>query len=143
MAENKILKDPEELERLNKIRAQLTGTDRDDHVGELDDWEQRIKQALIFLNLKGHEGIDMILARANDEIRAINLELIADVGEGTHTEAALIAESMNRRELLYRRKLWTWFKELFTEAESEMDAARAFLASQEEVPPEDPYVGSE
>lgn len=128
----KILKNPPELDRLYAIRQKLAGTDRDDHMAELDERERKIKRALIALNLKGHEGITMLLERANEEIKSINLKLLEErKTDGTFSPEALINDSLERQRLLDLRMVWQWFKGFFSEAEDEMKANREFLDEQE------------
>lgn len=129
----KVLKNPPELERLYALRAKLYGTDRDDHLAELDMWEKKIKKALIFLNLKQHEGIPDLIAKANEEIRLINLKLLTETGEEeTYNPEALIHRSLERQRLLDLRSMWTWFKTLFEEAKTELSEAEAFLTQQDD-----------
>ena len=131
--QTKVLKNPPELDRLYALRAKLYGTDRDDHLAELDMWEKKIKKALIFLNLKEHEGIPDLIAKANEEIHAINIKLLTETtGEDTYNPEALIHRSLERQRLLDLRSMWTWFKSLFEEAKTELSEAEAFLVIQED-----------
>lgn len=141
----KVLKNPPELQRLYDLRQRLSGTDRDDHLEELSSWERRIKKSLIFLNLKGHEGIDQLLARADEEIAQINEKLLAEqdysVDISNFTPERLIAHSIERQRLYDLRTVWKWFKSLFEDAEEGLNEANAFLTNQETPDFEDEYVG--
>lgn len=143
--QTKVLKNPPELDRLYALRAKLYGTDRDDHLAELDMWEKKIKKALIFLNLKEHEGIPDLIAKANEEIHAINIKLLTETAsEDTYNPEALIHRSLERQRLLDLRSMWTWFKSLFEEAKTELSEAEAFLVIQEDDGSEkDDYQGQE
>lgn len=133
MAEpEKILKAPAELERLAALRKKLYGTDRDDHLDELDMWEKKIKKALIFLNLKEHEGIPDIIAKAKEEIHLINLKLLTEEGTvDTYNPEVLIHKSIERQRLIDLRTVWTWFLSLFGDATTALKEAEAFLQVQE------------
>lgn len=140
----KTLQNPPQLERLSALRAKLYGTDRDDHVAELDMWERKVKKALIFLNLKKHEGIPDILLKANEEIRAINAKLLEDrVQNNAYTPDMLINDSLERQRLLDLRSVWVWFKTLFEEAKTDLNEVDAFLQEQESEEIADDYVGGE
>lgn len=141
----KILKNPAHLDRLYALRAGLAGTDRDDHLEEINEWERKIKRALIFLNLKEHEGIPDLLARANQEIKEINARLLSEeLTEGEYSPEKLISASIERQRLYDLRSVWMWFKSLFEDANNELKAADAFLMTQEDdAKLEDEYVGDE
>lgn len=128
----KILQEPEELERLMAIRQKLVGTDRDDHLSELDAVEKQIKKALIFLNLQGHEGIQQLLTKAREEIRDINRILMVQkpVSMGVASQFAYETHLLHAR-----REMWAWFMNLFTEAEDSIKNVRGFLDLQEEDEP--------
>ena len=129
MSENQILKDPPELERLNALRKKLAGAD-EDTFRELDRWEAKAKEALIALNLKGHEGIEMFRERANREIKDINDILTATRPKDLSPENA--QQYANEAARLFDRKdLWEWFGAFFTDAETALNEVRADLAEQE------------
>lgn len=140
MAE-KILKNPPELDRLYRVRARLAGTDRDDHIEELNIWEGKIKKALIALNLKGHEGITMLIDRAKDEIREINDVLTSTRPVNLSAEGAQ-QYAYEAARLHDKKSMWEWFMEFFQEAETSISEAGVFLSDQEFVDEEDPYKGS-
>lgn len=143
MAGNKVLTNPPELDRLYKLREKLANTDREDHLLELDGWERKIKKALIFLNLQGHEGIQQLIAKANEEIREIDEVLIGTRPLDLSGEGAL-KYTYEAARLHDRRELWSWFKNLFQEANADLKDADQFLIGQEDDPNEgDSYVGKE
>ena len=143
----KTLKNPPQLERIYELRKKLYGTDRDDHVEELDLWERKTKKALIFLNLKEHEGIPDLLAKADEEIQLINAKLLAEefgpnIAPEDYRPEVLIHQSLARQRLIDLRTMWMWFKSLFEEAKTDLNEVEAFLEGQEDPGIEDdPYVG--
>lgn len=142
MAE-KILTNPPELERLYKLREKLAGTDRDDHLAELDSWERKIKKALIFLNLQGHEGIQQLIEKADAEVKEIDEILVGTRPLDLSGEGAL-KYTYEAARLHDRRELWSWFKTLFGEAETDLKDAEQFLNGQEDDEANtDEYVGKQ
>lgn len=140
---NEILKAPKELERLYKLRARLSGTDRTDHLDEIDKWEKEIKKALIFLNLKGHEGIGMLIDKANDEIGQVD-EILRSTRPTDLSPEGVTKYAYETARLFDRKELWEWFKTLFDGAETALKDAEVFLDGQEEdeIEQKDGFVGN-
>lgn len=68
---NKFLTEEPILEKINKLRAKLLGADTSDQV-MLDSWEQEVKKAMITNSLQKHEGVQMIIQDAINDIKDIN-----------------------------------------------------------------------
>lgn len=122
---------PPELARIAALRAKLAGTDRDDHLAELDIWETKVKKAAILLSLQGHEGIQILLDHANQELRDIDEvlregskpKLLSPEGSMTHT--------MEQWALFERKELWEWLRSLFTDAKRDIREVGRDLDMQE------------
>lgn len=115
---------PKELRDIAEIRKRLlAGNADEDQISEVGEWEARAKEALIFLNLKKHEGIGMILRRAFEELRDIDEVLRKQEVTDLSVEGAMKFAS-ETAVLQERKKLWRWFIELFSVAESDLDAIR-------------------
>lgn len=125
-------KEPPILERIIAVRAKLAGTDRDDHLREVDVWEAKAKKALIFMSMKGHEGIDMLITKAREEIQLINIELTKEPTENDEwADAQFAQEALKRRALFAQRNLWHWFLGLFDEAAEDLKIIEGDIALQE------------
>lgn len=125
--------DPPILRRIYAIRDALVkgGTDRDDHVEETVEWEVKAKQALIKLQLKGHEGVKMILENAVNERRIINSEL-KNAYPKSMSQADLMEYAIGNALLIERKKMWDSFIEMFNAAEEDIAALETELEQQEE-----------
>lgn len=125
------IKDP--LKRIAAVRKKLvdSGTDRDDHIKEVDEWTVRAKRALIILNLQGHEGIQMITARAKQEMTDI-LKVLKTKRPKDLSPDGSVAYSMEVKDMFNRLDLWEWFHNLFVEAEDEIRIITANLDEQEQ-----------
>ncbi len=141
---SQILQTPKELDRLYKLRARLAGTDRDDHLEEINKWEKEIKKALIFLNLRGHEGIGMLIDRANEEIAQVD-EILRSTRPVDLSPEGVTKYAYESARLFDRKELWEWFKTLFDGAESALKDAEVFLDGQEDegIEKDNSFVGSE
>ncbi len=129
-----ILTTPNILKEINLVRSKLAGTDRTDHLAEVEQWERDAKKALIFLSMQGHEGIQMIVDKAKNEIQTCNKELISDRQRDRSDE-----EYARSRQFLFDRiDLWTWFLNLFVESEEKLREIRASLDLQKETDAESP-----
>lgn len=116
---------PEELKKIDKIRSRLIQGDADpDQVAEVDEWERKAKAALILLNVQKHEGVQIIIRHALEEVKAIDEEVQTGRPENLSTEAAL---SFAHRTIILQdqKAMWRWFIDLFQLAKSDMDAIRA------------------
>lgn len=127
-------KSPEKLlSSIDVIRARLGDNARDDHLAELAHWEKSIKTATINLSIEKNEGITGLIARAKDEIKAINEALISESQKITftaNTTVDLANREIARQELLCMRRLWIWFLDFFTENREELVQAERFIDEQ-------------
>ena len=123
---------PPELERIEKVRAKLTGTDREDHLKELDIWATKVKKAAILLSLEGHEGIQMILDKADEELASIDQVLLEGSKPKELSPEGAMQHAMEQYAIYEKRELWTWFRGLFTDARREIKEVRQDLDLQEE-----------
>ena len=129
---NQHLKVPEELARIDALRKKLAGTDRDDHLDLLDQWEQKVKQASIMLALRGHEGIEMILKRAEQELREID-EVLGNSKPTDFSPDGLAKYAFEQKALYDRRELWEWFRSLFTDAKRQIQEVQYDLDTEDEL----------
>lgn len=127
-------KSPEKLlSSIEDIRARLGDNARDDHLAELAHWEKSIKAATINLSIEKNEGITGLIARAKEEIKAINEALISESQKITftaNTAVDLANREIARQELLCMRRLWVWFLDFFTENREELVQAEKFIDEQ-------------
>lgn len=128
-AANEHLIIPPILTRIDSVRQKLAGTDRTDHLRELDLWEQRAKKDLITLSLRGHEGIDMIIQQAKESIAQCQAKLRT---ERPDPKADVNKYFLDHQFLFQQIDLWGWFLGLFSEAQIDLDAIEIELAQQEE-----------
>lgn len=70
--------EPKLLSNLQKIRQKLVGTDRDDHIDEVNEWEREAKQALLLDNLQEHAGIKIIVKKLHEDIKHIDARLMRE-----------------------------------------------------------------
>lgn len=137
---NKILKENEILERIAKVRERLGETDSEESLKELALWEAKTKKALIFLNLKGHEGIDAMIEKAKEEIKIRRESLHVKRPSSLSLEAS--AHYASEAAFTFATiDLWTWFLNLFLESEADLKDVLDSL-DREETPEEDEYLGS-
>ncbi len=130
--------EPQILDRIRKVRMQLAGSDREDHVRETEQWEARAKKALIIMSAAGHEGIQIIMEKARQEIRQINWKLVEEREVGFEfTTEMLINDSLEREDLLKMRKLWQWFLQIFGESQEDLNRITQELQVQESGEQED------
>jgi len=127
---NQHLKIPPVLERIALVRQRMQGTDRDDQLDEIDQWEARAKKSLILLSLQGHEGIDMIMEKAKDTIRECQKRLKEqrprDMGEKSAVQYAL------DREFIFQQiDLWSWFLTIFIDAKEDVEIIQRELDVQD------------
>lgn len=122
---------PPILSRIDKVRQMLAGTDRTDHLHELEVWEQRAKKDIILLSLQGHEGIDMIIKQAKETIALCQSKLRTERPSAI-TEKDAIRYTLEREFLFQQIDLYGWFLGMFQEAQVDIDAIEMELAQQEE-----------
>lgn len=129
--ENQVLEtDPIELQKVATLRKFLEGTDRDDHIEQVDRWEKEIKEKLIAVSLQKHEGIEMLIKKSIIEIKSINQILVAEADPKPATPAEFEADC-HRRALLYeKRNLWSWFLNFFTDAKERLEVINKELDMQ-------------
>lgn len=121
--------DPQELKDIARIREALFDTDRDDHLAILNDWEKRVKKALIMLNLRKNEGIQVILRMAEETIRGIDQELEGRKPKSLSPDDAL--EFAHETLLLHeRRAMWEQFMRLFVDSEEDLEEIRSDIKLQ-------------
>ncbi len=128
MAKNKYLPEEQILERIKALREKMARAGGDDSLAELDKWERKAKKALIFLSLQKHEGIQMVIERANEELKDISQRLLLERPDGSESPEKYALE---RQFLFDREDLWRWFKSLFVDAETELKMIEEDLAAQE------------
>lgn len=121
---------PPELARIDALREKLSGTDRDDHVADIDAWERKVKKSAILLSLQKHEGIQMILDRIDEECAEIDEAL--RLGKPTDFSPDGMAKYVYVQKALFdRRELWEWFRSLFTDAKRDIKEVQGDLDVQE------------
>ncbi len=138
---NKILEENEILLRIAKIREKLGDTDRTDNLKELEQWEAKAKKALIFLNLKGHEGIEMIINKAKEEILNRQESLKSKRPASLDPQEAIKYASDRAFDFL-GIDMWTWFLNLFLESELDLKEVLDSIGL-EENPIEEDYMGNQ
>jgi hypothetical protein len=136
MAENAHLPEEDIFKRINAVRKRLGSTDRTDNLEETKAWERRAKRDLILLNLKKHEGIQMILDKAKEEISIRNKALRTE--RPTDLSPNSVAKYATERAFHFQAlDLWTWFLSLFLDAEQDLKDLEAALEYEEGVPDEE------
>lgn len=132
LKKNKILVIPKVLEDLARIRERLVGTDRDDHVEEVEHANDRATTALLRLSALENEGVKQLVKAATDELKDIYVA-IADkpyIGkQGSAADATRYAFELQC--LHYQKDLWTWFLTFFVEAKQSKAEIEKFVADQE------------
>lgn len=113
---------PPELAKIQRVRARLIagGTDRDDHLKVIDDWEKRVKDALIALNLQKHEGVKMLMRRAGRELLEID-DILRTQRPKSLTPDDALAFAHETTLLHERKRLWEWFMGLFSDAREDLE----------------------
>jgi hypothetical protein len=139
MAGNRVLHEHPLLIRINKIRERLAGSDRTDHIQDTIEWERRAKRALIMMNARGHEGIQMIMEKAKEEIAYRNNSLATRRPEDMSPEG-MHKYTTDRSLDFLALDMWLWFLNLFIDADQEMKDLEATIAIQEQPDP-DEYMG--
>lgn len=123
------------LQSIADLRDSLKGTDFPEQIIELNDLERKAKKGLTLLTLKNNIGVALLLSEAiekRDEIEKFLIEMKPPSLESTDAVkfCGLIIEKQ------HERALWTWFIEMFTDSERDMDDVHAtikdFLDNDEE-----------
>lgn len=125
--------EPPILKRIYAVRDALVrgNTDRDDHIAETFEWEKKAKKALIALNLKGHEGVKILLENAVRERAVIDDELKHSRPKSV-SQADLMEYAIGNVLLIERKKMWDGFIDIFNVAEEDITALETELLEQEE-----------
>jgi hypothetical protein len=105
-------RDKELLNKITKLKANLFGTDRDDHLEIVDGWEKQAKKALLLENLLEHDGIKIIVENVTQDIKALNHRL--------QTEKSDTLPEDKRNALIDVRDYMEWFMSLFDTARSDI-----------------------
>lgn len=129
---------PPELARIAALRKQLTGTDRDDQLKELDTWETKVKKAAILLSLQNHEGIQMIIDRADEELGNIERVLLEGSKPKELSPDGAMQHTMEQWAIYEKKELWEWFRGLFTDAARDIREVRQDLDLNEQQEEESP-----
>lgn len=136
MAKKKHLKQPALLDRLEDLREKLAdGAD----ANQILAWENRAKKALITLSLKGHEGIDMLIEKAKEEI-SYRQQIIQTVRPRDFSPEGALKYANQQAIHFTAIDMWLWFIGLFTEAEEDLaEIEHQILAAEKEKenPPEE------
>ena len=136
MAKKKILKQPAILDRIEELREKLSdGGD----TTQILEWEKRAKKSLILLSLKGHEGIEMIIEKAKDEIQ-YRQEIIKTIRPRDFSPEGAIKYAGEQALHFTAIDMWLWFIGLFTESEEDLASIEYEIAADEKektAPPEE------
>lgn len=117
-------KEPEELEKLARLRQWFIKNNGDsDDIAQIERWEKGVKAALIFNSLRGHEGLEMLIKHAYEEIDGIERVLMAQRPKDLSPDSAH-AFAYETQMLHERVKLWNWFIDLFQASEDDLTALR-------------------
>lgn len=119
---------PPELQRIANLRARMT-----DIVDfeKLKEWEDKVKKSIILLSLQKHEGVQMIVEQAEQEIKDINEGLAISKPEDFSPDG--MAKYAHQQHALFsRRELWLWFRGLFTSAKMDLKVVQEDLDAEEE-----------
>jgi len=65
------------LDKLQRLKDKLSGCDGNTET-QLDDWAQEIQNHELLLSLKNHDGMKVLLDRANERLDFIETRLSAD-----------------------------------------------------------------
>lgn len=110
---------PKILQDFAKLRGKLLGTDRPDHLEELQGREEEIKTALLKLSAKKHDGIKLLEKAAQEELHDVYLKLL-------HQKA----DDPNHAHLLALRDVWVWFSSFFLDADAIIAENERFIKEQ-------------
>lgn len=119
---------------LDKIKLRLIGSDREDHVREVFQWETDAKDAIITLNLQENEGIKSIVKNCQQEINEIN-SVLANSKIGDSAVSGQIS-SIDHNALIDKREMWEWFLSFFQSAKSTIEHVKGRVDEQGEAKPE-------
>lgn len=113
---NKVLKEPEILLRIAEARERMA----DDELPQFEIWERRAKKNLILLSLKGHEGIDMLMDKAREEIKYRH-SVLKSVRPINMSPSGVQKYAQENAVHFMTIDMWTWFLQLFVESQAELD----------------------
>ena len=140
MAGNRVLHEHPLLVRIQKVRERIAGSGREDQIQETIEWERRAKKALILMNAKGHEGFQIVLEFAKEQIKERNRSLKERRPEDMSPEGMHKYTTERAMDFL-ALDLWAWFLSLFMDAEIDLKDLENTLAL-EETPEDDEYRGA-
>lgn len=123
---------PPELARIEALRAKFTGNGQEEQQKELDLWATKVKKAAILLSLEGHEGIQMILDRAEEELQQIDEVLLFGSKPKELSPEGAMRHAMEQYAIYEKKEHWEWFRGLFTEAKRQIKEVRQDLDLQDE-----------
>lgn len=136
---NQALKVPEELQRIADLRERLVGTDRPDHLEIIDGWENKVKKAAILLSLQRHEGIQILIEKAEEELVGIDEILRSNLSKPKElSPEGAMQFAMEQYALHTRKEFWEWFRSLFTDAVRDIKDVRADLDAEDALADEAP-----
>lgn len=98
------------MNKMKLLRERLLGTDRDDHLDIINNWENDAKRAMFLDNLQEHEGIRIIKQHISDDIARVNNRL-------ANEKSDKLTDSQ-RDALIDVRDYMSWFLDLFTASKS-------------------------
>lgn len=126
LRKNKVLAIPKTLEALDRIKTRLGDTDRTDHIEEVESNEQKAKTAILKLSAYGHEGIQLLVKQAKEELAAIveeiNKEPTADLLDP-------IKFMVHQQGLFATKRVWLWFIGFFADAGEALKEVEAFVSA--------------
>lgn len=124
MADRTLPPEPEELEKIDRIRNYLVKGKADpDQIAEVDEWERKVKEALIILNVEKHEGIKLLVARAIEQVSLIDQEL-------THPSKPIAEHIAEVPDLFRKREMWEWLIDFFGVAKEDLANIRSEIDRQ-------------
>lgn len=127
--DNKILKQPEILTRIAEVRKKFAGSEEE--AIKFKDWEDQAKKALLVLSMEGHEGIQIMIDKAREEIKQRN-SIIKTIRPADFTPDGLAEYALANSFHFQVIDLYTWFISLFADAKDVLaDIDREVLAEAE------------
>ncbi len=132
---NNYLPTPKIIDDINRVRARIAGTDRDDHLQEIDDWEAKAKESLLKLSISDNEGIRMLIGEAKEQLQAA-MESLLTKPKAFDTEYVLKQQS-----LYALQDMWLWFLNFFESAEAVKKEVERLVKVQ--LSPKDPETDTE
>lgn len=124
-----MIDEPKVLQNIKKIRAKLKGTDREDHLDEIEQWEKDAKKAILVANLQDHEGIKILSTNIALEIASLNTRLT--------TEKSDTLPETTRDVIIDVRDYMVWFLGFFADAQRSLKEVEETVENQLEEDDED------